>query len=129
MIFSGVVRIGVDPTVRYTGEGNPVMELALAYNYGKKVDGKRPTQWIYASLWGSRVEGLQPYLKKGAQIYVALTDLNVTIYNKKDGTQGFSMRANINQLELLEREKKQEIVEKQEKQEKMLVDVDDNIPF
>jgi single-strand DNA-binding protein len=41
-----------------------VANVSLAFTYGKKGDdGKRPTQWVDASLWGQRAESLAPYIK------------------------------------------------------------------
>ena len=103
MIMNGNVRIGNEPVMRTTPNGDQVMELSLAYNYGRKgEDGKKPSQWIQASFWGSRAEKLQPYLKKGDQIFVSLTDVHVTIYEKKDGSgTGASIRAKIGEVELI----------------------------
>ena len=76
-MFTKLFRIGRDAEVRFTPSGEPVCELALAYNYGKKVDGKMPSQWVKAALWGKRAEALAPYLKKGQQIVASLEDVHV----------------------------------------------------
>lgn len=79
----GVFRIGNDPTVRVTPGGDPVINLSLATNYGKPgQDGKRPTQWYDASLWGKRAESLAPYLKKGDRIYVVMNEVHIETYQK-----------------------------------------------
>jgi single-strand DNA-binding protein len=103
MMMTGVVRIGNEPVMRTTPNGDQVLELSLAYNYGRKSeDGKKPSQWIQASFWGTRAEKLQPYLKKGDQIFVSLTDVHVSIYEKKDGSgTGASIRAKIGEVELI----------------------------
>ena len=103
MIMNGNVRIGNDPVMRTTPNGDQVLELSLAYNYGRKgEDGKKPSQWIQASFWGSRAEKLQPYLKKGDQVFVSLTDVHVSIYERKDGGgTGASIRAKIGEIELI----------------------------
>ena len=137
MIQTGVVRIGNEPTIRSIASGDQVLELSLAYDYGRKGDdGKKPTQWIYASLWGSRAEKLKPYLKKGGQIFVVLSDVHMQTYEKKDGSgQATSMRARIEQLELLggPREQTQHERDKAngyQKDSKSALDgLDDDIPF
>jgi single-strand DNA-binding protein len=124
MMMTGVVRIGNDPEVKLTPNGDQVMELSLAYNYGKKgTDGKKPTQWVSAALWGSRAEKLGPYLKKGNQVFVALSDVFVHVYTRKDGTQGHTIRAKIGEIELIGGQ-----VESKPKTG-LIGDLDDDIPF
>jgi single-strand DNA-binding protein len=60
-----------------------------------------PTQWVKASLWGERGEKLQPYLHKGAQIFVQLADLHIETFAKKDGSPGFDLRARIDNVQLV----------------------------
>jgi len=49
----GLCRIGKDVELRYSPNGDAVATLALAFTFGKKgTDGRRPTQWIDAALWG-----------------------------------------------------------------------------
>jgi single-strand DNA-binding protein len=103
MMLTGIVRIGNEPVMRATNSGDPVLELNLAYNYGRRDDsGKKPTQWIYASLYGNRGEKLVPYLKKGDQIFVCLNDVHVSIYQKKDGSgEAYAVRAKVQEIELI----------------------------
>ena len=63
MKANGLARIGKDAEVRFTPGGTAVANVSLAFTYGKKSDdGKRPTQWVDASLWGQRAESLAPYI-------------------------------------------------------------------
>lgn len=75
-MFTTLFRIGKDAEIRQTS-ADPVCDLSLAYNYGKKVDGKQASQWIKASLWGKRAESLAQYLKKGGSIVATLDDLHI----------------------------------------------------
>ena len=76
--------------------------VSLAFTYGKKGDdGKRPTQWVDASLWGQRVESLAPDLTKGKQIVAYLEDVHIQTYTKGDGTQASKMAARIADLEFV----------------------------
>lgn len=135
MIMCGVVRIGNEPVMRTTTGGDQVLELSLAYNYGRKGDdGKKPTQWISASMWGSRAEKLQPYLKKGDQIFVNLTDVHVTIYEKKDGSgQAHAVRAKVGEIELIaggrSEARAEQKAEKPAAKAGSFDDLDDDIPF
>ena len=85
-MFTKVFRIGNDAEIRFTPKGDAVLNLSLAYNYGRKgEDGKRPTQWIDGSLWGKQAEALQPYLLKGSQIGATIDDLHIEKYDGKNG--------------------------------------------
>jgi single-strand DNA-binding protein len=102
MKANGLARIGKDAEVRYTPGGVAVANVSLAFTYGKKgEDGKRPTQWVDASLWGQRVESLAPYLTKGKQIVAYLEDVHIQTYTKGDGTQASKMAARIADLEFV----------------------------
>lgn len=101
MILTGLARLGRDAEMRYTGGGDPVATLALAFNYGQKDSGgNKPTQWIEASLWGKRAEALKDYLKKGAAVVVILSDPHIETWQKKDQTTGFKLVGKVLELEL-----------------------------
>lgn len=98
--MTGVFRLGRDAEFRSTTGGTSALSLALAYNYGRAENGgKRPSQWIDATLWGRRAETLGDYLKKGAQISALLSDVHIRTYQKKDGTDGFSLSATVQDIE------------------------------
>lgn len=100
MIAAGLFRLGRDAEVRFTQSGEPVAGLSLAFNYGRKdADGKQPTQWIEASLWGKRAESVAQYLTKGTLIYATLEDPHVEVYDKRDGGQGAKLVARVSNIE------------------------------
>ena len=102
MKANGLARIGKDAEVRYTPGGAAVANVSLAFTYGKKgEDGKRPTQWVDASLWGQRAESLAPYIKKGGQIVAYLEDVSIQTYVKGDGTSATKMVARLVDLEFV----------------------------
>ncbi len=102
MRAQGLARIGKDAEVRYTPGSTAVANVSLAFTYGKKGDdGKRPTQWVDASLWGQRAEGMAPYLLKGKQIVAYLEDVHLQTYTKGDGTQNTKMVARLADLEFI----------------------------
>jgi single-strand DNA-binding protein len=102
MKANGLARIGKDPEVRYTPGGAAVANVSLAFTYGKKGDdGKRPTQWVDASLWGQRAESLAPYIKKGGQIVAYLEDVSIQTFTKGDGTSATKMVARLVDLEFV----------------------------
>ena len=102
MKAQGLARIGKDAEVRFTPGGTAVANVTLAFTYGKKGDdGKRPTQWIDASIWGQRAEPMAPYLLKGKQIVAYLEDVHLQTYTKGDGTQNTKMVARLADLEFV----------------------------
>ena len=90
--LSDVGRLGRDAEVRFTPGGDAVCNLAIACEYGRKgQDGKKPTQWIDATLWGKQAEALAPYLLKGQQLHFTIDDAHVETFPKSDGTQGIKL--------------------------------------
>ena len=132
MILTGVTRIGNDPTVRYTANGDAVIDLSLAYNHGKKQeDGKRPTQWVNASLWGQRAEKMAPYLTKGTQVFVGCSEVHVSSYDQKDGTKRYSLKAKIDVIDFVggSKTENQEKVRENPVKTAGINELDDDIPF
>jgi single-strand DNA-binding protein len=133
----GLARIGKDAEVRYTPGGAAVANVSLAFTYGKKGDdGKRPTQWVDASLWGQRVESLAPYLTKGKQIVAYLEDVHIQTYTKGDGTSASKMAARIADLEFVaggeqseQRQAPRQQAPKQAPADSGFDDFDSDIPF
>jgi single-strand DNA-binding protein len=108
MKSSGLFRLGRDAETRSLPTGDQVVELALAYNYGRKGDdGNRPSQWIKASFWGERAAKVAPYLRKGDQVVVYLSDLHIEMYEGKNGA-GASLVGRVDDLELVSGQKPQE---------------------
>ncbi len=100
MILTGLARLGDDAELRFTQGGDAVAELPLAFNYGQKdSSGKKPTQWIRASIWGKRAEALAPYLKKGVAVSVVIVDPHVETFEKKDKTTGFKFVGKVSEIE------------------------------
>lgn len=81
MLLTGIARLGRDAELRTAPSGEKVINLALAFNFGKKnTQGKRPTQWIEAALWGDRAEALKPHLLKGTALGVTVSDPHIETY-------------------------------------------------
>jgi single-strand DNA-binding protein len=98
-------RIGNEPELRYTTGQNAqaVIELALPCDYGRKdpQTGRKPTQWVQATMWAKRAEALAPYLKKGQWVSVTLDDVHIEEFQKRDGTQGNKLVGTISQIKLV----------------------------
>lgn len=96
----GLFTLGRDAELRATSGGDQVASMALAYNYGRKgADGKTPSQWVDAALWGDRAAKLIEYLTKGTQLYMQIDDLHVETYPKNDGSQGIKLVGRIGSIE------------------------------
>lgn len=83
----GLARIGRDAELRKTPNGDSVINLALAFSYGRKADGEKykPTQWVDAALWGKRADALEQYLNAGGLVDVILADVHIEEYEGKNG--------------------------------------------
>lgn len=129
MLMTGIARLGADAVVRYTADSKPLVDLSLAFNYGKKTaEGGRPTQWINATLWGERAERVAPYLEKGKQLFVVLSDIHVESFEKRDGSGVTSvLKARIDNLELISERADKPVAETPRKSR--LADLDDRPPF
>lgn len=87
MKLIGLARLGRDAEVRYTPQGDAVANLSLAFNYGRPDDdGKRPSTWVDAALWGDRAESLAPYLKKGTMHEFIIADVRLEEWESQNGS-------------------------------------------
>ena len=101
MKAQGLARIGRDAEVRFLANGDAVTSLSLAFTFGKKdQDGKRPTQWVDATIWGKRGETLAQYLLKGSQVVAYLEDVHIQTYEGQNG-QGHKLAAKVVDIELV----------------------------
>ena len=102
MQLIGLARLGKDAELRFTPNGQPVTNMSLAFNYGQKDgEGKRPTQWIEATLWGKLGEALIDYLTRGTKVCVTLDDPHMETYEGRNGT-GHKLVAKVLSIELSE---------------------------
>lgn len=96
----GMARLGRDAELRRTPNNDPVCTLALAFSYGRKDDsGKRPTQWVEATLWGKRAEALAQYLTKGSAVVVTLNEVHIETYQGNNGA-GHKLAGQVVEIEL-----------------------------
>ena len=90
--LTGLFTLGRDAETRTTQGGTTVVQLAVAYNYGRKGDdGKKPSQWVRASMFGKQAEALAPHLTKGKQVSLVIQDLHIATFQKQDGSTGTSL--------------------------------------
>lgn len=102
MVITGVGRLGNDAELRYTPGGDSVVNLSIAFNWGKKdASGKRQTTWLSATLWGKLAEALADYLVKGQQVSVVCDNVRIETFEKRDHTIGHSLKADVRIIELV----------------------------
>jgi single-strand DNA-binding protein len=100
MQLIGLCRLGRDAELRSTSTGDHVANLSLAFNYGKKgADGKKPTQWVDATLWGRMAESLSPYCTRGKSLHVTIDDAHIESFTKPDGTTATKLTGRVSNLE------------------------------
>jgi len=129
MLMIGMARLGNDPEIRYTADGKAIMDLSLAFNYGRKVDGKQPTQWVNGTMWGDRCEKLKPYLGKGQQLFVSMTEPHIEVYKRKDGSEGVSLRARVGELEFAGPRSLEQAEPAPRASKQSFHDIEDDVPF
>ena len=86
-----LVRIGRDAELKWTPSGKAVIGLACVYDIGYGQNKK--SQWIDIVIWDKQAEALAPYLLKGNQIVVTCDDVESEVYDKKEGGQGYKLKA------------------------------------
>lgn len=65
-------NLGADPDVRNTASGSPVVNLKVATNKNRKVDGewKKETEWHRVTAWGETNARVAEGLAKGSRVLV-----------------------------------------------------------
>ena len=90
-MFTELVRLGRDSSVKQLDNGLSVANLACAYDVG--FGDKKTTQWLDLAVFGKQAEALAPYFTKGRQFMITCKDVQVEEYNKKDGSMGATLKA------------------------------------
>ncbi len=99
--LTDAARIANDPIIRNTQDGTAVIGLSLPCEYGRKgQDGKKPTQWVDASLWGKQAEALAPYLLKGQWVAFTLDDVHIEEY-QSGGTTRSKLVGRVSNIKLI----------------------------
>lgn len=88
-----VGRLGKDPEVRYTTNGQAVANFTVATseNWTDKTSGQKQekTEWHRIVVWGRLAELCRDYLKKGRQVYVD-GRLQTRSWDDRDGTKKYT---------------------------------------
>lgn len=104
-ILSGAFRLGRDAEKRETESGS-FLSLSLAYE--ARVKGEPQTQWVRATLGGTRANAVADHLLKGTLIFATLRDLHVTTYKGADGEVRYALEGRILDFDFLGAKKKED---------------------
>ena len=118
-------RMGQDPEVSYTASGTCVAKFSLATNH--KVGEEEKTEWHNLVAFGKTAEVIGEFLTKGSQIYVD-GRLQTSSW-EKDGVKRYKTEVIVNQLEMLDRQNKDEEPEEKPAEQVIESDEDDDLPF
>jgi single-strand DNA-binding protein len=99
-----VGRLGKDPEVRYTPNGQAVANFTVATseNWTDKTSGQKQekTEWHRIVVWGRLAELSRDYLKKGRQVYVD-GRLQTRSWDDKDGVKKYITEIVANSIQFL----------------------------
>lgn len=97
--YSFTGRLGADAETKYAQSGTCITSFRVATGYG--YGDKKGTNWLTVKLFGKQAEGLGKLeLQKGQQVAVS-GELRVSEYEKRDGTQGYSVEVHNANVSLL----------------------------
>jgi single-strand DNA-binding protein len=68
--FFCIGRLTQDASIKYTQNGDAVVEFSIAVNRRKGKDGSEYADFFQVSTWGKQGEGLKQYLVKGKQVAI-----------------------------------------------------------
>ncbi|NGX34657.1 MAG: Plasmid-derived single-stranded DNA-binding protein [Candidatus Anoxychlamydiales bacterium] len=89
-------RLGVDPEVRFTSNGQKVTTLRVAVNVRKS--GKEETIWYRVTVWGENFDKMISFLKKGSALIVVGDLAKPEIFNDREGKPQVSMNITASSL-------------------------------
>ena len=97
-------RIGTDPEIKYTQNGQPVCTLSVATNQIWKDESgvlQSKTDWHRVVAWGKLAETCHEYLKKGSKLYLE-GSLHTRQYDDKDGQKRHITEIKMNEMIMLD---------------------------
>ncbi len=103
IVISG--HLTMDPELRYTSEGTPLLQLQFAHNRRYKDrsgNWQEKSSFFRAVLWGSQVERLSSVLKKGSPVLVE-GSLESRSWLDKDDNKRITVEIRARRVQSLER--------------------------
>jgi len=96
-------RLGKDPEMRYSADGNAICNLSLGVNFEYKNKAGEPQKtvtWVRISAYSHLAGICGDYLKKGSQIYIA-GKFTVRKWVNKDGVEQYTTEVVADQMQML----------------------------
>jgi single-strand DNA-binding protein len=91
-------RLGRDPEVRFSADGNAICNFSIAVGYKSK--DKETTEWIRIVSFGKLAGVCGDYLRKGSQVYIA-GRMTTRKWLNKDGVEQFSTEVVSEHMQML----------------------------
>jgi single-strand DNA-binding protein len=91
-------RLGRDPEVRFSADGNAICNFSIAVGYKSKE--KETTEWIRIVSFGKLAGVCGDYLRKGSQVYIA-GRMTTRKWQNKDGVEQFSTEVVAEHMQML----------------------------
>ena len=92
-------KLGKDCVTRNVGD-KTATEFSVADSIYMGKGKEKETNWHKVTLWGAYGEALEPYLKKGQEVFVR-GELLLRKYTTKEGVEGSSMEIRNAQVSLI----------------------------
>jgi len=94
-------RLGQDPEMRYTPEGQAVTKFSLATDRPTKPGAERQTDWHQIICWGQLAEFAGQYLARGRLVFVG-GRLSYRTWEGRDGQKRRAVEIVANEIVLLD---------------------------
>tara|TARA_R110002126_G_C10358263_1_gene492316 strand:+ start:405 stop:824 length:420 start_codon:yes stop_codon:yes gene_type:complete len=126
-------RLGRDPEVRFSADGNAICNFSIAVGYKSKE--KETTEWIRIVSFGKLAGVCGDYLRKGSQVYIA-GRMTTRKWLNKDGVEQFSTEVVSEHMQMLGGKPEQSAPPALQRQdayrnikEGNIADLEDDVPF
>lgn len=100
--LAGTFRLGRDAE-KITSDSGAFLSVSMAYD--AYVGGEDKTQWVRATLGGSRAEKIGALLVKGALISAVIKDVRVVTFTDKDGAHRAALEGRMIDFDLISKPK------------------------
>ena len=124
-------RLGRDPEVRFSADGNAICNFSIAVGYKSKE--KETTEWIRIVSFGKLAGVCGDYLRKGSQVYIA-GRMTTRKWQNKDGVEQFSTEVVAEHMQMLGGKSEESPAPKKpdayrQIKEGNIADLEDDVPF
>ena len=124
-------RLGRDPEVRFSADGNAICNFSIAVGYKSKE--KETTEWIRIVSFGKLAGVCGDYLRKGSQVYIA-GRMTTRKWLNKDGVEQFSTEVVSEHMQMLGGKSEESPAPKKSDayrqiKEGNIADLDSDVPF